>query len=916
MPSNIQRSFAGGEIAPALYGRSDQGKYQSGLRRCENFTVMRHGGVTNRPGTKYIAQVKDSNRKVRLMKFVFNNEQTYVLEFGHQYIRVIKDGVQLTSEGNPYEIESPYQEEHLRDIQHVQSADVITLVHPNYAPRTLSRTGDTAWALAQITYAPSIAPPSKAVINGTAGTASSYVVTCVKELTYEESLPSEPFGNTNATASTSNKNQITVGYTKGIYEFNVYKRINGVYGYIGTARSLDSKMEVSYTVTFAQGWPPTYRFVDFTMPTGHGYVADDFVVVSDATHALLNNANGAWKAQMGTGADLLRILMTTPTLSLGTTGTATVGNKFTRNATTVTMFFAKGHEYGVGDPVFLANGYPTDVSNQVATVLTATENSITFANPTTLTTQGSTIVEMNANFVDDGISADTTDTPPQARDPFPTSGNYPATVSYFQQRSVFASTTNEPEKVWLSRTGNFKNFSIRSPLQDDDAITFTIAGRQVNEVRHLIEVGQMLILTSGGEWRVMGDSDGVIKPAAINLKQEGYSGASKITPIVIGNNALYIQARGNIARDLRYDLQSDGYNGRDLTVFAAHLFDGYQLVTWDYAQIPHSIVWTVRDDGVLLGLTYVREHDVWGWHRHTTDGVFEDVVCVPEGTEDAIYVVVRRSLNGVPVRYIERFAPRYTSQMIDLARDAFFVDCGATYDGLNTDATHTLTVTAGTGSTVRDDMFIEASKDTFTPYSVGDAFQVGGIRFKVIEFIDERNVKALPSQDVASVPLVSSQWTRMVDSLSGLDHLEGKEVAILADGDVHPSRTVVEGGITLNRPCGVVHVGLPYTSTIQTLAIDNPGGETLFDKNKIVSKVSMLVESSRGIYAGPDEAHLREHKQRKLEDYGEPTRLTTGLVEIQTVAQWDKQGLVTVQQKDPLPISVLAVVPQVSVSSR
>lgn len=912
MPSNIQRSFAGGEIAPALYGRSDQGKYQSGLRRCENFTVMRHGGVTNRPGTKYIAQVKDSNRKVRLMKFVFNAQQTYVLEFGHEYIRVIKDGVQLTSGGNPYEIASPYQEEHLRDIQYVQSADVITLVHPDYAPRTLSRTGDTSWTLAEITYAPSITPPTKVVINGTAGNASSYVVTCVKELTYEESLPSDPVGNTNATASTSNKNQITVGFTKGIYEFNVYKRINGVYGYVGTTKPTDNKMVLDYEIKPGTSQYPSNRFLSVTLPANHGYVIGGRILIADATHPILNSTTTGFVIRFIGDANRLSVLVPYDA-PVGQSGTAIFGNRITRTATTVTMSLPTGHGYDANEPITLTGPY---LSGEF-TVLTTAANSITFANPdSTNTLVGSVILETNATFVDDGISPDTTDTPPQARNPFPTSGNYPATVSYFQQRSVFASTTNEPEKVWLSRTGNFKNFSIRSPLQDDDAITFTIAGRQVNEVRHLIEVGQMLILTSGGEWRVMGDSDGVIKPAAINLKQEGYSGASKITPIVIGNNALYIQARGNIARDLRYDLQTDGYNGRDLTVFAAHMFDGYQLVTWDYAQIPHSIVWTVRDDGVLLGLTYVREHDVWGWHRHTTDGVFEDVVCVPEGTEDAVYVVVRRSLNGVPVRYIERFAPRYTSQMIDLARDAFFVDCGATYDGLNTDATHTLTVSAGTGTSVRDDMFIDANKDTFTPYSVGDAFQVGAIRFKVIEFIDERRVKALPSQDVASVPLVSSQWTRMVDSLSGLDHLEGKEVAILADGDVHPSRTVIEGSITLNRPCGVVHVGLAYTSTIQTLAIDNPGGETLFDKNKIVSKVSMLVESSRGIYAGPDEAHLREHKQRKLEDYGEPTRLTTGLVEIQTVAQWDKQGLVMVQQKDPLPISVLAVVPQVSVSSR
>lgn len=916
MPSTIQRSFSGGEIAPSLYARSDQTKYQSGLRRCENFVVMRHGGVTNRPGTKFITQVADSNRKVRLIKFVFSADQTYVIELGHQYIRFIKNGVQLTNNnGTPYELVTSYQEEHLRDIQYVQSADVITLVHPNYVPSFLSRTGDIAWTLTQVVYAPSITPPDAVVINGTAGTSSSYVVTSVKELTYEESLPSAAVGNTNAAPSSSAKNSITVGYTKGIYEFNVYKRINGVYGYIGTTRPLDSKMVVPYTVQAVPSLP-TWKDVAFTLPAGHGYVANDWIVIADATHTDINSS-GIRVQAVATNLITIRILATVP---VGSTGTLTAGNKFTRSSTVVTMYFATGHEYNVGEPIFLSTGYPSDVSNRTVTVTTLPNaNTITFANPTTATTQGSAIVLMNATFNDDGISADTTDTPPQPRDPFPSVKNYPATVSYFQQRAAFANTYNEPEKVWLSRTGNFKNFTIRSPLQDDDAITFTIAGRQVNEVRHFIEVGQMLILTSGGEWRVQGDADGVVKPAAINLKQEGYSGAAKITPIVIGNNALYVQARGNIVRDLRYDLQSDGYNGRDLTVFAAHLFDGYQLVTWDYAQVPHSIVWVVRDDGTLLGLTYLREHDVWGWHQHTTDGVFEDVVCVPEGGEDGIYVVVRRDINGVPVRYIERFAPRYSSQIIDIKRDAFFVDCGATYDGNNTDPSRLITVIPGTGLTVRDTMTL-SSTGHFNVMDVGNAYELTidgvSIRFKVINYINASTLTVQPSRDVPQDFIVTTQWVKMVDNLTGLDHLEGKEVSILADGNVHPLRTVVEGGITLDRPCGVVHVGLPYVSTMETLAIDNPGGETLFDKNKIIHKVSMLVESSRGVFAGPDEEHLREHKQRSNEDYGTPTRPVTGLIEIQTVAKWDKQGLVMVQQKDPLPLSVLSVVPQVTVSPR
>lgn len=788
MPSTSQRSFAGGEIAPSLHARSDQSKYQTGLRRCQNFIVMRHGGVSNRPGTKFIASVKDSTKQVRLIKFIFNAEQTYVLEFGNLYIRFIKNGVQLTSSGVPYEISSPYLEADLRSIQYVQSGDVITLVHPNYEPRTLSRTGDTTWILAlakgQYGYGANFGPPSISTVT-TQATATStnmpvsenyvtYVVTGVKKDTYEESLPSAA-STVNTFDSNINWRRNTVVINalllqSGIVgEFNVYKNSTGVYGYLGTV---------------------------------------------------------AWD--------------------------------------------------GVTSVV---------------------------------------------RFIDDGsVKPDTQRTPPQTRSLFASTNNYPSTVSYYQQRAVFASTISEPEKVWMSRTGNFKNFTIRSPLQDDDAVTFTIAGRQVNEVRHLIEVGQMLILTSGGEWRMQGDSDGVIRPSAINLKQEGYSGAAKITPIVIGNNALYVQARGNIVRDLRYDLQSDGYNGRDLTVFAAHLFDGYQLTAWDYAQIPHSIVWVVRSDGVLLGLTYLREHDVWGWHRHDTDGAYEDVVCIPEGTEDGIYVVVRRTINGVTKRYIERFAPRYTSQPIDIKRDAFFVDCGATYDGNNTVTTRTMTVQAITGTTVRDTMRLVCSASFFSLGDVGNAYEltVNGvsIRFKVISYINTTTVGVQPSRDVPTGFTTTASWVKMVDELSNLSHLEGKDVSVLADGNVHPTCRVTNGAITLNRPCGVVHVGLPYTSTMQTLAIDNPAGETIVDKNKIIHKVSMMVESSRGVFVGPDENHLSEYKQRSNETYEDPTRPVTGLIEVQTVAKWEKNAVVTVQQKDPLPLSVLSVVPQVTVSPR
>lgn len=786
MTSTIQRSFAGGEISPSLYARADQVKYATGLRTCRNFMVMRHGGATNRPGTYYVAEVKDSTKAVRLIKFVFNDSQTYVLEFGDQYMRVIKDGVQLESGGSPYEISTPYLEADLSDLQYVQSGDIVTIVHPGYEPRELQRTGDTSWTLTVIDFSPSLGEPGTPTITpkGTTGsTTYKYQCTAVAEETYEESLAS-PTGTTttgNATLDKTNYNEVVVSPVSlptNTLEVNVYREENGVFGFIG----------------------------------------------------IMREDGGAW--------------------------------------------------------VFNDIGYETDLS----------------------------------------------DTPPLARNPFNAAGKYPSTATYFQQRLVFANSDNDPEKVWTSRTGDFNNFTISNPLQADDAVTFTIVDRQVNEVRHLFEIGRLVALTSGGEWTIEGDAAGILQPTAINLKQQGYNGANKLKPIIIGNNALYVQARGSLVRDLRYQFESDGYAGQDLTVFASHLFDGYTLLDWDFQQIPNSIVWAVRSDGTLLGLTYLREHNVWGWHRHDTDGEYENVCVVPEGDEDYLYCVVKRTVNGTTKRYIERLVSR---QIRDFDADAFFVDSGLTYDGRNTNDSHTMTLSGGTNWTYGEEFTLTSSTSYFVAGDVGNAIVLqlldsegevtDELTCEILTYTSGTEVEVLSDKDVASGfrNTAISDWNKAVDTVSGLDHLEGKILSVLADGnvlfngdpddDIASNFTVSSGSITLDRPYSIIHAGLPYVSDLETLDLENINGETLADKKKLINKVTLFVEESRGIFVGPDANHLREAKQRSTEDYGQPVNPLTGTIEVTCDSSWNKHGRTFVRQRDPLPLAVLAIVPNGSV---
>ena len=284
-------------------------------------------------------------------------------------------------------------------------------------------------------------------------------------------------------------------------------------------------------------------------------------------------------------------------------------------------------------------------------------------------------------FNDVGQVPDFSVTPPIVRTLFASTNNYPHCAVTWQQRRIYASTANNTEAVYASRVGFPHNFGIRSPLQDDDAVTFTLASEEIQPIQHLVTLKQgLVILTDSREWVITGDEAGVLKPTAINANTHGYWGSSDVKPVVIGNSILYVQTQVKQLRDLRFDERVDGLGGRDLTLYAAHLFESTTITNIAYQANPDSIVWAVLADGTLVGLTYIREEDVWGWHRHDTqDGDFKDVCVIPESAGDAVYVAVDR---GGSTYTVERMAARVPATLAD----TFRVDAGITYSGVSTTA--------------------------------------------------------------------------------------------------------------------------------------------------------------------------------------------------------------------------------------
>lgn len=143
-------NFTAGELSPRLDGRTDVQKYFNGCKKLQNFVVHPHGGASRRPGTVFVREVKNSANNVRLIPFEFNVTQAYVLEFGDQYFRIHKDGGTVVSGGSPVEVSTPYLHTDLDQLKFTQSADVMYLVHPDYAPRKITRTSHTAWTISEV----------------------------------------------------------------------------------------------------------------------------------------------------------------------------------------------------------------------------------------------------------------------------------------------------------------------------------------------------------------------------------------------------------------------------------------------------------------------------------------------------------------------------------------------------------------------------------------------------------------------------------------------------------------------------------------------------------------------------------------------------------------------------------------------
>lgn len=531
----------------------------------------------------------------------------------------------------------------------------------------------------------------------------------------------------------------------------------------------------------------------------------------------------------------------------------------------------------------------------------------------------------DTSFVDENITADVSQTPPIVQDPFTSTDNYPRAVSYYEQRRDFGGTNNSKQNIWMTRSGTESNLSYSIPTRATDAINFRIAAREENTVRHLVPLVDLLVLTSSAIWMVTSVNSDSIEPDSIAVRPQAYVGAAQVQPIVVDNTVIFASARGGHVRSAGFETARNAYIPRDLSLRAPHLFNHLNIVDMTYAQAPYPFAYFTSSNGIMLGLTYIPEEEVLAWHWHdsyTNAGDtssparsnFKSVCAVAEGDEDFLYAIVERVIDGSTVQYVERFASRNFKDL----HDAYFVDCGVTYDSPVTVAGITQ---ANPGVVTTDGAHGFSNDDPVDFLEVVGMTDVNQQRYYVanktsttFELVDEYGDNIDTTGFGAYVS--GGEVRKALSSISsGIDHLEGETLSILANGAVQPQQTVSGGAVTLDTPASIIHLGLPIEADIQTLPLAIEAQAFGQGRKKNVNEVWMRVYRSSGIFAGPSFDNLTEKKQRTSEPYGTPPALKSEELSLKVGPSWGDSGSVCIRQSDPLPLTLVSMTVEVSIGS-
>lgn len=822
-----QVSFAGGELSPTLWGRTDLARYAVGARTLRNFLVTPHGVLRNRTGAQHVAPVpiNGTDTRARLHAFNYPDSDPVLLVFIAHQLCVVRnaDDPRHSFDDVVVSLYTEYTAADLGLLRFSQVGAVLTVTAAGYATIEITRDGD----------------------------------------------------------------DFNVAYVS----FEVPNFVNGTNAGAGYVQFHNPVLVQSNTFAGGSSHPPR----PWTWQVTRIVRSADGRLYETAPHTLAE-----WSNNPGSAA---------------------------YNPLALDADIALYPDWRQRIETFAKKG---DLTAQDGEVIHATrlyrgrDGHMGFIGQTTAT-----------SYIDEGEDPDFSSPPPQEFNPFDNDSlaapEYPALVEHHENRRVFAKTPTRPSFAWESALGSYSNFDEIIPANDDASLSFEATSAELHAI---VALEKLLLFTAQHIIVVTGSGKGeVITPNSIasrKLRKQGASG--DVAPIVVGDTVFYLSAVGVAPRALT--LKEDGADDVDVALLSKHLFDGYTVVDWAYAQYPHSVLWVVRSDGALLAITYVPEQEMFAWTEHELagDGVVEAVATRPELGEDGVYLVVNRdetrvverfAYDNLPLRTITTEEDDGTTKTVKVpdVRYAIYLDRAVSYYGKQSTLGEIYSFTlsdggagAGVGETVRL-TFTNQAGEGVLPTKEGYVVQIdapdGGLPYRFLLGVRDIIAHDYPAQvltrdatDILGTLYAGDEYYFCAASVSGLDHLEGEAVSALVDGDVVEDLVVEAGAISLGEDTygAIIHVGLPYESDFESLAYPHEKG-----RQKIVERVVLELERTRGGAVGVDLDHLKAIRTRDVgDDYSTmaPKRVEP---EVPVTGTWGDPAYVAFRQSEPLPCTVLGI---------
>ena len=916
----LQPAFTGGEISAEVANRVDLDKYQLAVLQAYNCLIKPHGPIYRRPGMKYMARTKYSDKACILVPFNGADNTDYLLEIGEKYIRVHKNGLYIN-----IEVVTPYTADMLQDLRFVQSADTMFIASGKYPVKQLARYSDTDWRFAdfEITdmyfdestslenysgisytvpgtyqFQPTVTGEYQIDIAGAGGGGGGGVryskpsnhghhyycvgggaggngeriiktVTLSKDTSYTVTVGSGGAGGggTGSYGTASNggdgENSTACGLTgrggtggSGGSRVSIdgsYENTRGVQGTTygagggGIGGVAGTKYKDNAGKAGADGWAkilyagnkeltPSGTTGDITLKSNKNIFASNkpgaFIKLKqEIASKTVSTSNG--------NTERVRVGENWKVISHGTwSGSFAIEKSDDGESWKEYRKYTSKDDYNpsesgsVTEPVFL-RAVCTITSGTCTVDLTAMAYNAEGVVKLTEITSDSTAkahvekelgsTDMTTNFLWGAWSEEF---------------GYPQTLCFFQDRLCFGGTKKQPYMVWMSRTGDYGNFSVEKAsgtVTDDSAVALAFVSRKQFKILHLIASTDLIVLTAGNEWTVSGSD--TVTPSKAVPKMQTTRGCSTVEPLMIGGRIVFVQGRGSTVRDMAYSYETDSYGGNDLTLLAKHIIENVQIVDSAYKQEPDSTIYFVRSDGTMACLSYIMEQKVYAWSTIETQGKIEAVAAVQEGDEDIIYLVVQREINGVTVRNIEYLAKN------------------------------------------------PAKSNNPDDYIMLD---------NAIEYSTAEKSSGATEIDVAE--------------------LAGEKVAVIGDGRVYSGLTVSQDG-TVTLPAAVQHafIGLPYRSIVELPNVEIKTGDgTMQGRKKQISNCILRLSNSLGGMVGPDINTLdlmNFDEQNAVSDI----KLFTGDKHMTLpIGGFNNEGRVIIVTDEPYPFNLLAVVREVS----